>query len=93
LKNEKTKKFHFLLVFLIALLSLPLFQFVPSVKASNTLIDSYSTTNVDTYATLPAVHPSSNAYQSSAGQSFTMLSSNYNLTSAKFYLKKYKKIY
>jgi hypothetical protein len=50
------------------------------------LIDSYSESNKDLNLSISKVHPSNNTYYSSIGQSFTMVSANHKITSAKFYL-------
>jgi hypothetical protein len=65
-----------------------LFVNVRFVFASDTLIDSYSEGFGDSDANIKAVHPSSGSLVSARAQSFTMLGSNYKITSAKFSLDK-----
>jgi hypothetical protein len=71
--------------FLIALLTVVLFVGVWQIKpavASDTLIDSYTDSTVTTFNLIPV------GGLAQAGQSFTMLSSDYKITSAKFRLSK-----
>ena len=78
-------------VILIVFLSFSIGTFtvnIKSVEATTNLIDSYGESNQDYLIPILFLHPTTSVVPSEVGQSFTSLSTPYNILSVKFYLCK-----